>query len=219
MRVFHSTLDEAADEIDRAGFHDLTGTGRIVRVGMVGGQFMGQEPWKGVWVADGPVSSALGDVTEALFIIEIAEEEIASYEHFWVFGQLYREWLVPAHILNEYPRERHYYWDWMDSEEWEWHRKYWDDDYLLEQQWGPGEQEQDSTVWQGKYEPDPPKGWFDRWGFQFILVTGFVAFDGLILGFQFLRGFFGVVAFYLFAVFVSFVWQAVAEKLERDREH
>jgi hypothetical protein len=52
-----------------------------------------------VWVSDRPLDNSEGASGETLLQIEVAEPMIAAYE--WVKeGKPYREWLIPAAILN-----------------------------------------------------------------------------------------------------------------------
>jgi hypothetical protein len=57
----------------------------------------------GVWVSNVPLDVNEGADGDRLLTIEVSEEAIADYE--WVqdpsFG--YREWLVPAELLNRFP--------------------------------------------------------------------------------------------------------------------
>jgi len=55
---------------------------------------------RSVWVADRPLDNSECASGEALLQVEIAEEILTDYE--WIGkDKPYREWLVPAHILNK----------------------------------------------------------------------------------------------------------------------
>jgi hypothetical protein len=59
-----------------------------------------EREWTGVWLLDRPLDNSEGASGETLLQIEVAEEILAPYE--WVIeGKPYREWLVPAAVLNQ----------------------------------------------------------------------------------------------------------------------
>src|SRR5262245_23965343 len=88
VTVFHRTTGESAAQILRGGFRDTTG------------RYLTNQEWTGVWISDRPLDNSEGASGETLLQIEIAEDIIAAYE--WVEeGKPYREWLVPARVLNE----------------------------------------------------------------------------------------------------------------------
>jgi hypothetical protein len=87
VRVYHSTSRETAEAIERDGFRDGTGT------------YLTSEKFTGVWVSDRPLDENEGGMAEALLIVEVPDAELEPYE--WVEeGKPYREWLVPAELLN-----------------------------------------------------------------------------------------------------------------------
>ena len=97
IRVYHATSSEAADAIEREGFRDA----RDAR-----GTHLIAEAFSGVWVADLPLDSDEGPPSsDAFFIINIPEPDIADFE-FVEEDKPYREWLIPADLLNRYPRVR-----------------------------------------------------------------------------------------------------------------
>jgi hypothetical protein len=56
--------------------------------------------WSGVWVSDRPLDNSEGASGEALLQIDIAEDLLTAFE--WVEeSKPYREWLVPAAVLND----------------------------------------------------------------------------------------------------------------------
>jgi hypothetical protein len=68
------------------------------------GYYMTTTRHRGVWVSDVPLDGNEGAVGNILLAVALPEDVFARYE--WVqtpsFG--YREALVPARILNRYPR-------------------------------------------------------------------------------------------------------------------
>ena len=83
----HRTTRDAATRILRDGFRDTTG------------RYLTDREWSGVWVSDRPLDSNEGANGEVLLQIEIAEDRLAEFE--WIEeGKSYREWLVPAAVLN-----------------------------------------------------------------------------------------------------------------------
>jgi hypothetical protein len=59
---------------------------------------------EGVWLADMALDANEGAKGDDLLVVDIPEEVITSYE--WVQeGSTYREWLVPAALVNGYPIE------------------------------------------------------------------------------------------------------------------
>lgn len=88
MKLYHRTSSEAAEAILASGFRDATG------------KYMTSSEHTGVWVANRPLDANEGADGDALLELTIDEALIADYE--WVqepsFG--YREWLVPAAVLN-----------------------------------------------------------------------------------------------------------------------
>ena len=56
---------------------------------------------KGVWLSDRPLDFGQGAKGKAVFLLEISDEVLAEYE--WVEdGKPYREFLIPAEIVNRY---------------------------------------------------------------------------------------------------------------------
>ena len=100
MQVFHRT--DAAEAIMRDGFRDNTGTFLLQDV----------EPQTGVFVSDMPLDCNEGTKGADLILVEVFEAEIA--EHEWIDEeglQPWREWCVPARMLNTFPRR------WLTGEE------------------------------------------------------------------------------------------------------
>lgn len=86
MRLYHRT--DAADDIVAHGFRDGAGS------------YLTTSQHTGVWISDLPLDEGEGATGEALFALDIEEALIADYE--WIEeGKSYREWLVPAALLND----------------------------------------------------------------------------------------------------------------------
>jgi len=92
MRLFHIANIANAEAILKDGFRDVMGY-----------HHAGQE-WTGIWVSSEPLDWSQRQYLDdgiTLFAIEIPEEDISDLE--WVEeGKAYREWLVPAALLNSY---------------------------------------------------------------------------------------------------------------------
>jgi hypothetical protein len=64
------------------------------------GRYLTNREWSGVWVSDRPLDNSEGSSGDALLQITIADDLLAAFE--WVEeGKPYREWLVPAAVLND----------------------------------------------------------------------------------------------------------------------
>ena len=88
LAVFHRTTKDAAAKILQGGFRDITS------------RYLTDREWSGVWVSDRPLDNSEGASGEALLQIDIAEDLLTAFE--WVEeGKLFREWLVPAVVLND----------------------------------------------------------------------------------------------------------------------
>jgi hypothetical protein len=87
LTVHHCTTEIAAQQILRGGFRDHTA------------RYLTEREWTGVWVADRPLDNSEGASGETLLQVEVEEPLIAAYE--WVAEEKsYREWLIPAAVLN-----------------------------------------------------------------------------------------------------------------------
>jgi hypothetical protein len=87
---FHRTTRENARSIIESGFRNSTG------------YFQSNRIWTGVWLSTVPVGSEHGAEGDALLMVEleIDDHELARWE--WAAeGRTYREWLIPANILNK----------------------------------------------------------------------------------------------------------------------
>ena len=89
MKLYHRTTTEAAAEILRYGFKDTDG------------DYLTANTYSGVWLSDIPLGETEGARGEVLFEVWLSlnEQEMAQFE--WVEdGKPYREWLVPAALIN-----------------------------------------------------------------------------------------------------------------------
>lgn len=88
-RFFHRTTAARARAILRGGFKDSVG------------QFLADTEHAGVWLSDRPLDENEGARGDALLVVEIAADLVERYE--WIeHGKPYREFLVPAAMLNEH---------------------------------------------------------------------------------------------------------------------
>jgi hypothetical protein len=94
VKVYHTASFAAAAAIEADGFRDATD------------RYMTENEYTGVWVSDRPLDENEGVTrAEVIFEIDVDEEMIREYE--WIAeGMNYREWLVPATILNDAPQRR-----------------------------------------------------------------------------------------------------------------
>jgi hypothetical protein len=91
--LYHVTSEEAARSILRDGFLDGRGT------------YLTIQEWTGVWLSDSPVSVNEGAQGETILAVDIPLDLVLDYE--WVEeGKPYREFLVPARLVNAYPVRR-----------------------------------------------------------------------------------------------------------------
>ena len=103
MRVFHTTTDAAAAAIERDGFRDGVGS------------YLTVNEYRGVWLGDLPMDPNEGASGDVLFVLDIPEQVLKPFE--WIEeGKPYREFLVPADTVNEYPRTRCDLWEYLDTE-------------------------------------------------------------------------------------------------------
>jgi len=89
ISLFHGTTKTAAEQIQAHGFRDATGT------------YMTSGTFTGTWFADRPLDGNEGACSEAYFEVQIECALVEEYE--WIEeGKPYREFLVPARIINEH---------------------------------------------------------------------------------------------------------------------
>jgi hypothetical protein len=89
MKLFHRAYAKDADRILRSGFKDGTGN------------YMTEHQHSGVWLSDVPLDANEGAFGDTLLAVELnlSEEELRKFE--WVEeGKGYREWLIPAALIN-----------------------------------------------------------------------------------------------------------------------
>jgi hypothetical protein len=87
MKLFHPTRH--AGEILRDGFGETSGT------------YLTPTDYSGVWLFDRPLDERIGDDDpDVILELEIPEEVVAPFE--WFVGLSYREFLMPARIVNQY---------------------------------------------------------------------------------------------------------------------
>jgi hypothetical protein len=89
--LYHVTTPDAADAILKTGFRDTTG------------KYLTARRWSGVWLSDVPLGVNEG-APPTHVVLEVTlnkiESELADYE--WIEdGKTYREWLIPARIVNQ----------------------------------------------------------------------------------------------------------------------
>lgn len=88
MRVYHRT--NAVESILRAGFRDATG------------YYLTVNEHSGVWVSDAPLDENAGAGGRFVISLEVPDDQLEPYE--WAEdGKPYREFLVPAELLNGRP--------------------------------------------------------------------------------------------------------------------
>ena len=101
MRLYHSTSQEAASQILEAGFEDR------LYYGIASGVFFSDRPLD---AGDGVAASA-----EAVIVIEckLSADQLDGFEVIVDDRppEAYREWLIPAALANQMPREL-----WTDPE-------------------------------------------------------------------------------------------------------
>jgi len=91
MKLYHRTVDQAAAAILDQGFRDATGG------------YMTTHDHAGVWLSDMPLDANEGAVGDVLLevILDVGDDVLGRYE--WVEeGKRYREFLVPAVVVNRH---------------------------------------------------------------------------------------------------------------------
>jgi hypothetical protein len=91
MKLYHAASRTTASSIEKNGFRDASGW------------YLTDGEWHGVWVSDRPLDAdELGALTDDLALFEIEIDDSLVQEFQWAEeGMGYREWLVPAAVLNE----------------------------------------------------------------------------------------------------------------------
>jgi hypothetical protein len=91
MLLYHTTTRDRADAIMVGGFQD--GKGR----------YMTDREWTGVWLSEQPLDEQSGGRSGDAIAVNIPTEIVGPWE--WVEDHKpYREFLVPADLVNQYPR-------------------------------------------------------------------------------------------------------------------
>lgn len=91
VTLYHRTAEDIARRIIAHGFRDGEG------------YYMTQRLHTGVWVSDQPLDEDEGASGNALIRIELAKEEPEIESFGWIEdGKPYREWLIPASLLNDF---------------------------------------------------------------------------------------------------------------------
>jgi hypothetical protein len=91
MKLYHRTTDQAAAAILDQGFQDATAA------------YMTTHDYTGVWLSDMPIDANEGAVGDVLLevTLNVGNEVLGRYE--WVEeGKRYREFLVPAEVVNRH---------------------------------------------------------------------------------------------------------------------
>jgi hypothetical protein len=87
VKLYHPTMHAA--EILRDGFGETTGT------------YLTESDHSGVWLVDRPVDKRTGGGDDAVMLeLEIPEAIVVPFE--WITGLPYREFLMPAALVNLY---------------------------------------------------------------------------------------------------------------------
>jgi hypothetical protein len=89
MILYHRTTEESASSILAHGFTDATGS------------YLTDQEFTGVWLSSVPLDANEGADGDTLLrvTLNIPEAELANWE--WVEeGKPYREWLIPAEVIN-----------------------------------------------------------------------------------------------------------------------
>jgi hypothetical protein len=95
MRLYHSTSVRAAEAIMRAGFRAATGA-----------YGLGDGKLTGCFFADRAVSENEGARSSAAVVVDVAAGAMESLADFELVeeGKPYREWCLPAALVNAWPR-------------------------------------------------------------------------------------------------------------------
>jgi len=89
VTLFHRTTANAAQAILSSGFKDGTG------------KYLAKNEYSGVWLSDVPLTLNEGADGDTLLEVnlDLPKDELQDYE--WVEdGKPYREWLIPAELIN-----------------------------------------------------------------------------------------------------------------------
>ena len=92
MRLYHRTTQDAADNIIAVGFRDKCGT------------YMTDREWTGVWLSDIPLDETDGGPANGVLfevVLDMPDHDLSENYEWIQEGNPYREFLVPAKLINE----------------------------------------------------------------------------------------------------------------------
>jgi hypothetical protein len=88
IALYHRTRADIARSILATGFQDGDG------------YYMTNNHHGGVWFSDSPLGPEEGAYGDTMLFIRVHENEIVRFE--WTDQEKpYREWLIPAHVVNQ----------------------------------------------------------------------------------------------------------------------
>lgn len=93
MKFYHVTRRQTAHEIEQQGFKDAQGCSAD------------EQPVRGVWVAARPLIAECGFEDAAVFELDLPEDGLRQYA-LPRDPKGYRQWCVPASLVNGVPRRR-----------------------------------------------------------------------------------------------------------------
>lgn len=89
LTLYHRTTRDAANNILANGFCDTTGT------------YMTEHEYTGIWLSNVPLDANEGTKGDILLRVRLPLPESAIAQYEWIEeGKPYREWLVPADLIN-----------------------------------------------------------------------------------------------------------------------
>jgi hypothetical protein len=89
LRLYHRTTKSAAQSILRDGFQDREGS------------YGTEQVFRGVWLSLAPLDASEGATGDTLLAVDLRLELGVLAEYEWTEeGKTYREWLIPAHVIN-----------------------------------------------------------------------------------------------------------------------
>ncbi len=110
MRLYHGTTLADAEQVARNGFQDVNSN-----FGLYSAASGEPVNTTGVFFSDLVLDENEGICSEAYFVLDIPNEDLASYE--WMEeGKGYREWCIPAALANSFFANRTIY-SWEDVPE------------------------------------------------------------------------------------------------------
>ena len=89
MIMYHRTTAANAEKILSSGFRDVTG------------YYGTGQQHSGVWLSNAPPDVNEGAKDHTLFRVKLSETLVAAHEWIEKEDSAYREWLVPASLINE----------------------------------------------------------------------------------------------------------------------